>query len=283
MVCLLTSACSVRRAGRVASHMVKMKKTRSALLAGGVVAILAAPVAMGAGEGQPLDGGARNPSNDTRQSYTKETEVIANTATYGTRQSNKSDNGGGAVYGCRSKAGGSAAKNEPCLRGVNLNVGSAFEFATGGLLGGLITVGKGGDAAKPFTTNATGVATGLNADRVDGKNGDDLLTKTDRAADADKLDGRDSTSFASAGDLLFARVGADGTTVSGSRPSGVTSAATDADTTTITFPKDVSNCSATATESGATPSGAISAAISGTDVAVNIETARQPVNVQVIC
>ena len=31
-----------------------------------------------------------------------------------------------------------------------------------------ITVGAGGDAKKPFTTNATGVATGLNADRVDG-------------------------------------------------------------------------------------------------------------------
>jgi len=30
-------------------------------------------------------------------------------------------------------------------------------------------VGSGGDSKRPFTTNATGVATGLNADRVDGK------------------------------------------------------------------------------------------------------------------
>ena len=32
-------------------------------------------------------------------------------------------------------------------------------------IGGLFTVGGGGDATKPFITNATGVATGLNADR----------------------------------------------------------------------------------------------------------------------
>lgn len=37
-----------------------------------------------------------------------------------------------------------------------------------GELAGRIEVGGGGDGAKPFTTNATGVATGLNADRVDG-------------------------------------------------------------------------------------------------------------------
>ena len=75
---------------------------RSAVLTGGVLAVLAAPVALGAGENQPLDGGTRNPSNNPRENYTRETEVIANVDTYGTRQSNKSNNGGGAVYGCRS-------------------------------------------------------------------------------------------------------------------------------------------------------------------------------------
>ena len=39
---------------------------------------------------------------------------------------------------------------------------------------GLISVGAGGDATKPFVTNATGVATGLNADRVDGKDAEDI-------------------------------------------------------------------------------------------------------------
>ena len=79
--------------------------------------------------------------------------------------------GGGAIYGCRSTAGGSAANppKNPCIRANNLSTGFAFEFnATGAESAGSITVGAGGDAKKPFTTNATGVATGLNADRVDG-------------------------------------------------------------------------------------------------------------------
>ena len=261
-------------------------RSRGVLLTAGVVAVVGAPaVAVGAGEGSPLDGGARNPANDTRQNYTKETEVIAKVDTYGTRQSNKSDNGGGAVYGCRSKAGGTAAKNEPCLRATNLNVGSAFEFNTGGVLGGLITVGKGGDGAKPFTTNATGVATGLNADRVDGRSGDDLLGKTEKAADADKVDGVDGADLARAGDMLFARVAADGTTVQGSRPSGVTAAATGADQSTVTFPKDVSACSFTATESDGSPSGETIAVAStgGGDVDVAFQTTRQAFHLQVIC
>ena len=260
-------------------------RSRSVLLTAGVVAVVGAPaVAVGAGEGSPLDGGARNPANDTRQNYTKETEVIANVDTYGTRQSNKSDNGGGAVYGCRSKAGGTAAKNEPCLRATNLNVGSAFEFNTGGVLGGLITVGKGGDGAKPFTTNATGVATGLNADRVDGRSGDDLLGKNEKAADADKVDGVDGAELARAGDMLFARVAADGS-LQGSRPSsGVTSVASGTDGATVTFNKNVSACSATATESDGSPSGeTIATAISGSAVEVSYETTRQAFHLQVIC
>ena len=264
--------------------MLKMK-SRGVLLAGAAIAVIGAPAAaLGAGEGSPVDGGARNPANDTRQNYTKETEIIANVSTYGTRQSNKSDNGGGAVYGCRSKAGGTAAKNEPCLRATNLNVGSAFEFNTGGVLGGLITVGKGGDGAKPFTTNATGVATGLNADRVDGRSGDDLLGKTEKAADADKVDGVDGADLARAGDMLFARVEGDGTTVQGSRPSGVTAAAVGGDSSRVTFGKDVSACSFTATESDGAPSGeTIATSVSGSSVTVAFETARQAFHLQVIC
>ena len=258
---------------------------RTALVAGGLAAVIAAPTAaLGAGEGSPVDGGARNPANDTRQNYTKETEVIANVATYGTRQSNKSDNGGGAVYGCRSKAGGSAAKNEPCLRAVNLNVGSAFEFATDGVLGGLITVGKGGDAAKPFTTNATGVATGLNADRVDGRNGDDLLGKTEKAADADKVDGVDGAELARAGDFLFAAVNTSGN-VTASR-GGTASASVAGSTFTVTFPKDVSKCSFTATDSSGTATGgfAISAASAGgREVKVDEAGGLKPFHLQVIC
>src|SRR5919112_1435432 len=120
-----------------------------------LVAVSATSIAFGAGENRPLNGGARNPSNNATQEYAQETEIIANNGTYGTRQSNKSDNGGGAIYGCRSKAGGTPTNNEPCIRANNLADGLAFEYETNGALGGTINVAKPGDAAKPFTTNAT--------------------------------------------------------------------------------------------------------------------------------
>ena len=263
---------------------------RKVLLAPGAIAAVAVPTgAFAAGEGNPTKGGARNPSSDTRKAYTKETEFISNTSTYGTRQSNKSDNGGGAVYGCRSKPGGSAAKNEPCLRGTNLADGLAFEFATGGLLGGTFDVGKGGDTAKPFTTNATGVATGLNADRVDGRDGADLLSKTDKAGDADKVDGVDGADLARAGDLLFARVAADGTTVNGARPAtGVTAAPSGATDTTVTFGKDVSACSFTATQGGGTATAGLTFSVAASGTGVTVSQAggggtRAPFHLQVIC
>jgi hypothetical protein len=146
-----------------------------------VLAVCVAPFAIAAGEGKPVNGGARNPSNNASQAYSRETEIIANNGTYGTRQSNKSDNGGGAIYGCRSGEGGSGKGNEPCLRGSNLAKGFAFEFESRGTQGGAITVGNGGDNAKPFTTNATGVADGLNADRVDGKNASDIVADAQAA------------------------------------------------------------------------------------------------------
>ena len=68
------------------------------------------------------------------------------------------------IYGCRSKPG-----REPCVRSNNLKDGRAFEFATNGAEAGRIDVKDA--SAKPLTTNATGVATGFNADRVDGLDG----------------------------------------------------------------------------------------------------------------
>src|SRR6185295_4915474 len=131
------------------------------------------------GEGRAILGGKRNPSRDATKAFSAETEIIANNPTYGTRQSNKRDgDGGGAIYGCRSNPG-----NEPCVKAVNLKGGHAFEFNTVGKEAGSIEVGD--TTGAPFTTNATGVATGLNADKVDGK---------------------DATDFAAAGSLLFADV-----------------------------------------------------------------------------
>jgi hypothetical protein len=146
-----------------------------------VLALTASPFALAAGEGRPLIGGERNPSPNPALELREETEVIARTSTYATRQSNKSDNGGGAIYGCRSGAGGTPSRNEPCVRAVNLSDGRAFEFvAQGGGEAGRIETGAGGDGTRPFTTNATGVATGLNADRVDGFEGGQLAPRIAR-------------------------------------------------------------------------------------------------------
>jgi hypothetical protein len=118
---------------------------------------MVSPFAIGA-TGSVLREGKRNPTiGGTRH----ETELISKTKTYGTRQSNiRNGDGGGAIYGCRSKP-----DSEPCIRSNNLSTGRAFEFETNGAEGGRIQ-SKGTDA-RPFTTNATGVATGLNSDRVD--------------------------------------------------------------------------------------------------------------------
>ena len=225
---------------------------RSLVLALGLLALLgvsiATSIAGAAGEGKTVKAGQRNPAAGD---LTRETEIIANNSTYGTRQSNKSTNGGGVIYGCRAKAGGTPGGSRPCVRANNLVDGLAFEFASSaGAVLGTITSGKGGDTVKPFTTNATGVATGLNADQVDGKSADDLLAKDGKAADADKLDGKDSAEFASAGDLLFAAVTATGTATGRGVTGG--SLSTPANNTfTVTFSKDVSKCSFTATETGA--------------------------------
>ena len=131
--------------------------------------------------------GARNGTT------TDETEIISNIGSvtgpkggYSTRQSNLSSSGGGAIYGCRSRAGGSAATprpQNPCLRANNLSTGLAFEFnATHGDIGGLFSVGAGGDSKRPFITNATGVATGLNADRVDGLDAAQIAAAATEAA-----------------------------------------------------------------------------------------------------
>ena len=109
-----------------------MSRTPSLLGATLLVALTAAPLAHAAGEGNPLRGGVRNPSNDASQALTRETQVIGDSATYGTRQSNKSSNGGGAIYGCRSGAGGTASGNEPCVRANNLSNGFAFELVSNG-------------------------------------------------------------------------------------------------------------------------------------------------------
>lgn len=194
------------------------------VLATAAVVVVGLPAgALASGEGRSLLGGTRNPAHGT---LTRETEVIANNSTYGTRQSNKKlGDGGGAIYGCRSNTG-----NEPCVRGVNLRDGHAFAFDTKkGKEGGSITIGD--PTGVPFTTNATGTVKNLSADKVDGK---------------------DATDFAAAGDMLFAAVNADGSLVAGSRgATGSTRSNPANQTYTVTFGRDVSKCSYTASPVGA--------------------------------
>jgi hypothetical protein len=205
-----------------------------------LVALLVAPFAGAFGEGNNVRGGARNPSSDARRAYTKETQIIANVSTYGTRQSNKSSNGGGAVYGCRSATGGTPKGNEPCLRASNLTNGRAFEFnANGGTEVGAIT---GPATAAPFTTTATGVATGLNADKVDGKSADEITA----AAQA-----KFATVTGSNGALGDKR----GATASARSVAGVYS---------VDFDADVSKCARTATLAG-TDAGQVTTAATDAD------------------
>lgn len=230
----------LRRRRRSRTGGAARTRTRHVVLAAAVIGLLAAPVALGAATTGALDGGQRNPSNDTSSGYAKETEIVgdiaqnqggvaANTGGYVTRQSNKSDSGGGAIYGCRAKAG-----TESCVAANNLNNGDAFRFQS---TPSAATVGQirfGNNPAQPvdkppFATNATGLVKNLNADRVDGKSADDFLP---------------------AGSVLFAAVAADGT-IGASRGVPANAKATvaaDAGDEVVTVPlaSDASKCAATA-------------------------------------
>jgi hypothetical protein len=207
----------------------RMRNPGKYLLAGCVVTsvLVAAPLALGAGEGKPVNGGARNPSNNSSQAYTQETQIIANTSTYGTRQSNKSNNGGGAIYGCRA----TNTSANTCVRATNLANGQAFSFnSNGGNQVGSIT--SSNKNAAPFTTNATGVATGLNADNVDGQGAAQIQTSAVQAAN------------------LFAVIGSTGTLGANRGVTSVSHSSTGV--YTVTTSSSVSSCAFAATASSAT-------------------------------
>jgi hypothetical protein len=199
-------------------------RTLRYILVGALALAIGVPsVAIGFGEGRSLLLGKRNPSPNASRELNSETEIIASNGTYGTRQSNKRiGDGGGAIYGCRSNAGA-----EPCVRANNLRGGRAFEFDTVGKEAGRIETGD--TTGAPFTTNATGTATGLNADRVDGK----------EAAD-----------FAAAADILTAVVAANGTLTRGRGATAAAVTNVPAERFRVTFNRDVSTCSYTVSPQG---------------------------------
>jgi hypothetical protein len=209
------------------------------VIAAVLVALLVTPFALAAGENRPVRGGARNPSPNASLSYTKETQIIANTSTYGTRQSNKSSSGGGAIYGCRARAGTKA-----CLRASNLSNGRAFSFAaSSGTEVGRI---DGPASAAPFTTSATGVATGLNADKVDGKDAATI------SADAN----------------LFADVSDTG--VLGAQRGATAAARSAAGTYTVAFANDISKCALGATVANTAVAGVATAQLAADNKTVNV-------------
>jgi hypothetical protein len=236
-------------------------RTRSVLLATGLLVVIVAPIGVAA-TGNPLREGVRNGTT------TKETEIVSNLGSstglkggYATRQSNLSNSGGGAVYGCRSQAGGSAAKPKPmnpCIRANNLSQGYAFEFnASNGNTVGAITTGVGGDTKKPFVTNATGVATGLNADRVDNLDAAQIIAATRSP---------------------FAQIAAAGVTPGASNGLAATNPVTHTDGSglyTVKFNGDLSKCAFSATIAQ-TATGEISAvpAVAAGDTTVTVRTAN---------
>ncbi|MGI8921496.1 MAG: hypothetical protein ACR2HD_07465 [Solirubrobacteraceae bacterium] len=148
----------------------KVARSRLVLLAGVVIAFAVAPFAVGA-TGQIVRAGLSS-------SATTETQILGNTPTWATRQSNFNESSGGsAAYGCRAPAG-----TRPCVYGFNLKSGLAFEFRTRGQSAGFIDVDPTGTATSntvaPFTTNAHAVASGLNSDMVDGKHASDFVASS---------------------------------------------------------------------------------------------------------
>ncbi|HEY4097555.1 MAG TPA: hypothetical protein VGM33_18675 [Baekduia sp.] len=232
----------------------RTRRGRLVLLSSIALGLLIAPFALGATGQGSIGGGTRNPSSNPSSGYTKETQIIgsvaqgqgglaANTGGYVTRQSNKSDSGGGAIYGCRAKAGA-----EACVSANNLNNGDAFRFqaepaaATIGLFRFGLDASKAVDKP-PFATNGTGLVVNLNADKLDGKTSEDFAPKA-------ALDG-----YVAKGSLLFAAVGGDGAIGAnrGVAANGKATVATAGPDTTFTVPMagDVSACAYTASPTAA--------------------------------
>jgi hypothetical protein len=198
-----------------------------------------------------LIGGKRNPRSGA---FRAETQVIANTSQFGMRYSNRArGTGGGALLGCRSAPGGSPARQFPCMRASNVGSGLAFEIATRGSIGGTISA-RGGDNAKPFTTNATGVATGLNAERVGSMTPAQLTSAAVAAVQAT---------------LSLARVSAGGAVISARGVSGLTHPAIG--TYNVVFQNPVNGCALTATQQG-TDVGAVGTLLAGDNRTVTVTT-----------
>jgi hypothetical protein len=140
-------------------------KSRYLLVATAVLALTVTGVATGV-TGDPIREGQRNPASGTA---TQETSLVASHDEFTGRFTNHGVDDGGSVVGTCD----STPANEACIRARNFNTGRAFEFfaVEGDEVGQIMASDPD---ARPFTTNAGGVATGLNADKLDGFDAEDL-------------------------------------------------------------------------------------------------------------
>lgn len=239
---------------------------RAALMGGTVAALVATPFAV-AETGDVAVVGERNFA-------TSETRYIGDVATFSTRQSNRREgDGGAATYGCRA-----SESNEACLFVYNVRAGRAFDFRSKGTETGRILVtrpaGVTADQVRPFSTNATGVATGLNADRLDSLNADELIASAQS-------------------NVLRADVNGDGTLARGT--GGTTTSRPSTGRYNVVFNRDVTQCTPTATVGSPTTTdparafidvGLLSGNANGVRVNVEQDTGgavNRPFHVVVVC
>ena len=153
------------------------------------------------------------------------------------------------------------------LEASNRSSGFAVQFTSSGSTAGTILLKN--TAGAPFTTNAKGVATGLNANYLQGQEASAFqlagqpaanATNAATAANAEKLGGQPPSAYLTTGQVLFATVNAEHklentrgatsiTTLEEAKPqAGATP--TSGSTYTVVFASNVSKCSSTASPIG---------------------------------
>jgi hypothetical protein len=259
---------------------------RAAALSGTALALLAAPVALASGGGErassailgdntPLKGAIHNPASS---SFFRTTGIFANFNSWTMRVRNVGS-GGAGTFGCKASSSGSA-----CLEAENAKGGLAFEFATTGSTGGKIQLPSSSDS--PFTTNAHGEASGLNANYLQGKVASEFQLASKPAGNAEALGGVPASEYARTGQLLFADVSSSGALQSGR---GATLASRSGNSFTVTFgTTDVSKCSFTASPQGAAlESGALGVEASSGNASAVVVNAPSGfaggIDLQVVC
>ena len=222
---------------------------RTAVATAGALALVAAMAsqALASGEGTNARLGVRNPSSGN---LSVQTQIIASNNNWGTRQSNKGS-GGGAIYGCRSAPGANS-----CVRAVNLMNGIAFSFQSnsGTSPVGSFIVGSSSttvnSSVAPFTTNASGKVTNLNADQVDGQSASEIVSQA-------------------VSQTSFAQVSGNG--VLGKARGATASSRSSAGAYIVTFGSTISNCAyqATINSAGGAPGFVSTTDATATTVAVS--------------